>query len=155
MKDKVIPELEIIAQAARTDDRGIIVLFAGGTGTGKTMTAEVLAKYLKLDLFRIDLSVVVSKYIGETEKNLDKIFDAAEARGSILFFDEADALFGKRTEVRDSHDRYANMEVDYLLQRMERFSGIVILAKNSIDDFDPAFLKKISYVLAFPLRKTE
>src|SRR5207253_3799580 len=98
---------------------GISALFAGASGTGKTMAAEVLAAALRLDLYRIDLSCVVSKYIGETEKNLRRVFDAAEDGGAILFFDEADALFGKRSEVKDSHDRYANIEINYLLQRME------------------------------------
>src|SRR5262249_32998105 len=110
--------------------RGIGALFSGPSGVGKTMAAEVLARELDLDLYRIDLAGVVSKYIGETEKNLRKIFDAAEQSGAILFFDEADALFGKRTEVKDSHDRYANIEVNYLLQRMEEYRGLAILATN-------------------------
>ena len=109
---------------------GISALFAGPSGTGKTMAAEVLADELRLDLYRIDLSAVVSKYIGETEKNLRRVFDAAEDGGAILFFDEADALFGKRTEVKDSHDRYANIEINYLLQRMEAYRGLAILATN-------------------------
>jgi SpoVK/Ycf46/Vps4 family AAA+-type ATPase len=103
---------------------GVAVLFSGGSGTGKTLAAEVLAAELALDLYRIDLSSVVSKYIGETEKNLRRVFDAAEDSGAILLFDEADALFGKRSEVKDSHDRYANIEVSYLLQRMEAYSGL-------------------------------
>ncbi len=109
---------------------GISALFAGASGTGKTMAAEVLASELRLDLYRIDLSAVVSKYIGETEKNLRRVFDAAEAGGAILLFDEADALFGKRSEVKDSHDRYANIEVSYLLQRMESYRGLAILTTN-------------------------
>ena len=109
---------------------GISALFAGESGTGKTMAAEVIANELRLDLYRIDLSEVVNKYIGETEKNLRRIFDAAEDGGAILFFDEADALFGKRTEVKDSHDRYANIEINYLLQRMEAYRGLAILATN-------------------------
>ena len=109
---------------------GISALFAGDSGTGKTMAAEVLANQLRLDLYRIDLSAVVSKYIGETEKNLRRVFDAAEDGGAILFFDEADALFGKRSEVKDSHDRYANIEINYLLQRMEAYRGLAILATN-------------------------
>src|SRR5207245_30617 len=109
---------------------GICVLFAGPSGTGKTTAAEVLAGALQLDLYRIDLSAVVSKYIGETEKNLRRIFDAAEQSGAILLFDEADALFGKRGEVKDSHDRYANIEVSYLLQRMETYPGLAILTTN-------------------------
>ena len=108
--------------------KGISALFAGPSGTGKTMAAEILANALNLDLYRIDLSGVVSKYIGETEKNLKQVFDAAEQSGAILFFDEADALFGKRTEVKDSHDRYADIEVNYLLQRMEEYRGLAILA---------------------------
>ena len=109
---------------------GITALFAGPSGTGKTMAAEVLANELRLDLYCIDLSSVVSKYIGETEKNLRRVFDAAEEGGAILLFDEADALFGKRTEVKDSHDRYANIEVSYLLQRMEAYRGLAILTSN-------------------------
>ncbi len=109
---------------------GISALFAGASGTGKTMAAEVLANELALDLYRIDLSAVVSKYIGETEKNLRRVFDAAEDGGAILLFDEADALFGKRSEVKDSHDRYANIEVSYLLQRMEAYRGLAILTTN-------------------------
>jgi AAA+ superfamily predicted ATPase len=129
---------------------GISALFAGGSGTGKTMAAEVLANKLDLDLFRIDLSMVVNKYIGETEKNLRQVFDAAEDGGAILFFDEADALFGKRSEVRDSHDRYANIEVSYLLQRMENYRGLAILATNMKDALDPAFLRRIRFVVNFP-----
>ena len=118
---------------------GISALFAGESGTGKTMAAEVLANELRLNLYRIDLSAVVSKYIGETEKNLRRLFDAAEDGGAILFFDEADALFGKRSEVKDSHDRYANIEVNYLLQRMEAYGGLAILATNMKSALDPAF----------------
>ncbi len=129
---------------------GISALFAGPSGTGKTMAAEVLAKELRLDLYRIDLSQVVSKYIGETEKNLRRVFDAAEAGGVILFFDEADALFGKRSEVKDSHDRYANIEISYLLQRMEAFRGLAILATNVKNMLDPAFLRRIRFVVHFP-----
>lgn len=129
---------------------GISVLFAGPSGTGKTMAAEVLAAHLQLDLFRIDLSTVVSKYIGETEANLRRLFDAAEEGGSILFFDEADALFGKRTEVKESHDRYANIEIDYLLQRMESFGGLAILATNMKSALDQAFLRRLRFVLDFP-----
>ena len=103
--------------------RGVTALFAGPSGVGKTMAAEVIARDLDLDLYRVDLSSVISKYIGETEQNLKRVFDAAEASGALLFFDEADALFGKRSEVKDSHDRYANIEVSYLLQRMESYSG--------------------------------
>src|SRR5205814_3839963 len=122
---------------------GISALFAGASGTGKTMAAEVLAHDLRLDLYRIDLSSTVSKYIGETEKNLRRIFDAAEEGGAILLFDEADALFGKRSEVKDSHDRYANIEVSYLLQRMEAYQGLAILTTNMKDVLDTAFLRRI------------
>jgi hypothetical protein len=129
---------------------GISALFAGPSGTGKTMAAEVLAHELRLDLYRIDLSAVVSKYIGETEKNLRRIFDAAEDSGVILLFDEADALFGKRSEVKDSHDRYANIEVSYLLQRMEAYRGLAILTTNQRSALDPAFLRRIRFVVQFP-----
>jgi SpoVK/Ycf46/Vps4 family AAA+-type ATPase len=129
---------------------GIGALFSGPSGTGKTMAAEVLAGELKLDLYRIDLSSVVSKYIGETEKNLRRVFDAAEDGGTILLFDEADALFGKRSEVKDSHDRYANIEVGYLLQRMEAYRGIAILTTNLKSALDPAFLRRLRFVVQFP-----
>jgi hypothetical protein len=129
---------------------GITALFAGESGTGKTTTAEVLAAELGLDLYRIDLSAVVSKYIGETEKNLRRLFDAAERGGAILFFDEADALFGRRSEVRDSHDRYANIEVNYLLQRMEAYRGLAILATNQQGALDQAFSRRLRFVLEFP-----
>jgi hypothetical protein len=130
---------------------GISALFAGDSGTGKTMAAEVIARELKLLIYRIDLSAVVSKYIGETEKNLRKLFDAAEDSGAILFFDEADALFGKRSEVKDSHDRYANIEVNYLLQRMEAYRGLAILATNRKGSLDSAFLRRLRFVINFPL----
>jgi hypothetical protein len=129
---------------------GISVLFAGESGTGKTMAAEVIANELNLNLYRIDLSQVVSKYIGETEKNLRRLFDAAEDGGAILFFDEADALFGKRSEVRDSHDRYANIEINYLLQRMETFQGLAILATNTKGSLDPAFVRRLRFIVDFP-----
>ncbi len=129
---------------------GISALFAGVSGTGKTMAAEVLANELGLDLYRIDLASVVSKYIGETEKNLRRVFDAAESSGAILLFDEADALFGKRSEVKDSHDRYANIEVSYLLQRMEAYRGLAILTTNLKSALDPAFLRRIRFVVQFP-----
>jgi SpoVK/Ycf46/Vps4 family AAA+-type ATPase len=130
--------------------RGISALFSGPPGTGKTMAAEILADSLDLDLYRIDLSQVVSKYIGETEKNLARLFDAAERGGAILLFDEADALFGKRTEVKDSHDRYANIEINYLLQRMEDYRGLAILASNRKADLDDAFMRRIRFVVTFP-----
>ena len=129
---------------------GISALFSGPSGTGKTMAAEVLANELQLDLYRIDLASVVSKYIGETEKNLRRVFDAAEDSGAILFFDEADALFGKRSEVKDSHDRYANIEVSYLLQRMEAYRGLAVLATNLKNSVDTAFLRRIRFVVNFP-----
>jgi SpoVK/Ycf46/Vps4 family AAA+-type ATPase len=129
---------------------GISALFAGESGTGKTMAAEVIANELDLALYRIDLSAVVSKYIGETEKNLRRLFDAAEQGGAILFFDEADALFGKRSEVKDSHDRYANIEINYLLQRMEAFSGLAILATNMKSALDNAFMRRLRFVVNFP-----
>jgi hypothetical protein len=129
---------------------GISVLCAGESGTGKTMAAEVLANDLSLMLYRIDLSSVVSKYIGETERNLRKLFDAAEDGGAILFFDEADALFGKRSEVKDSHDRYANIEINYLLQRMESYRGLAILATNMKSALDTAFLRRLRFIVNFP-----
>ncbi|UUZ68714.1 ATP-binding protein [Polaromonas sp. P2-4] len=129
---------------------GISALFAGESGTGKTMAAEVLARELQLDLYRIDLSAVVSKYIGETEKNLRRVFDAAEDSGAILLFDEADALFGKRSEVKDSHDRYANIEVSYLLQRMESYRGLAILTTNLKAALDVAFQRRLRFVVNFP-----
>lgn len=134
---------------------GISVLLSGPSGTGKTLAAEVLANHLKLDLYRIDLSQVVSKYIGETEKNLRRVFDAAEDGGAVLLFDEADALFGKRSEVKDSHDRYANIEVSYLLQRMEGYRGLAILTTNMKEALDQAFLRRIRFVVQFPFPDAE
>jgi len=130
---------------------GITALFMGPSGTGKTLAAEVLANELKLDLYRIDLSQVVSKYIGETERNLGRVFDAAEAGGAVLLFDEADALFGKRSEVKDSHDRYANIEVGYLLQRMEAYRGLAILTTNLRASLDPAFQRRIAFMVEFAM----
>jgi hypothetical protein len=135
--------------AKRTRGLGINALFAGESGTGKTMAAEVLANELRLNLYRIDLSAVVSKYIGETEKNLRRLFDAAEDGGALLFFDEADALFGKRSEVKDSHDRYANIEINYLLQRIEAYTGLAILATNMKGALDTAFLRRLRFVVDF------
>jgi hypothetical protein len=134
---------------------GISALFAGPSGTGKTMAAEVLANELDLDLYRIDLSQVVSKYIGETEKNLARVFDAAEAGGTILLFDEADALFGKRGEVKDSHDRYANIEVSYLLQRMEAYRGLAVLTTNMKSALDQAFWRRLRFAVQFPFPTAE
>ena len=129
---------------------GLTVLFAGASGTGKSLAARVLANVLRLDLYRVDLSAVFSKYIGETEKNLRRIFDAAESGGVVLVFDEADALFGKRSEVSDSHDRHANVEVSYLLQRLERFNGVAILTTNMRESFDVAFMRRFRFVVDFP-----
>lgn len=134
---------------------GITVLFAGESGTGKTMAAEVLARELQLDLVKIDLAAIVSKYIGETEKNLARVFDAAEDRGTILLFDEADALFGKRSEVKDSHDRFANIEVSYLLQRMEAYRGLAILTTNQKSALDSAFQRRLRFVVMFPFPDAE
>lgn len=130
---------------------GLTALFGGGPGTGKTMSAGVLAREAGLDLWRIDLSAVVSKYIGETEKHLDRIFAQARDGNAILFFDEADAMFGKRSEVKDAHDRYANIEVAYLLQRLESYDGVVILATNLARNIDPAFGRRLHFVIDFPL----
>lgn len=135
--------------------KGLNVLFSGPSGTGKTMAAEIMAGEVGLDLYKIDLSGVVSKYIGETEKNLKKIFKEAQTSNAILFFDEADALFGKRSEVRDSHDRYANIEINYLLQKMEEHDGIVILASNFKKNMDEAFLRRLHFTVEFPLPDKE
>jgi len=129
---------------------GVTVLFAGPPGTGKTMSAEIIARELNQDLYKIDLSTIVSKYIGETEKNLERIFTEAQASNAILFFDEADALFGKRSEVRDSHDRYANIEISYLLQRMEMYDGVTILATNLRANLDEAFTRRLQFAVDFP-----
>ena len=133
-----------------TRGSAVTALFAGGSGTGKTLAAEVIAHELELDMYRVDLAGVVSKYIGETEQNLRRVFDAAEKGGSLLMFDEADALFGKRSEVKDSHDRYANIEVSYLLARMEDYRGIAILASNLRHSLDDAFLRRLRFIVTFP-----
>ena len=156
----VLPEsetaaLRAIAALLRTtinerSGAGISALFAGPPGTGKTMAAEVLARDLNLALYRIDLSSLVGKYIGETEKNLRGVFEAAEQGGAILLFDEADALFGKRSEVKDSHDRYADIEVGFLLQQMEAFRGLTILTSNGATPLDPALLRCLTFVVQFP-----
>ncbi|MCZ7572469.1 MAG: ATP-binding protein [Ardenticatenaceae bacterium] len=130
--------------------KGISALFAGPSGTGKTTAAEIIANELGLDLYRIDLSAVVSKYIGETEKNLERVFTAAETANAILFFDEADALFGKRSEVHDAHDRYANIEIAYLLQKMEQYDGLAILATNLRQNMDEAFTRRLQFIVEFP-----
>jgi hypothetical protein len=152
-RDRVLSEWGYERAVART--QGLKVLFAGESGTGKTMGAEVLAAELGLDLFRVNLATIVSKYIGETEKNLDRIFDAAEGSNAILFFDEADALFGKRSEVSDSHDRYANIEVAYLLQKMEGYAGAVILATNFRHNIDDAFVRRLDFVIDFPFPEAD
>ncbi len=130
-------------------------LFYGPPGTGKTMTACLLGKSTGRDVYKVDLSLIVSKYIGETEKNLAKVFDQAQHKGWILFFDEADALFGKRSETKDAHDRYANQEVSFLLQRIETFDGIAILASNQRHNLDEAFTRRFESVIFFPIPRTE
>ena len=152
-RDRVLTEWGYEKTVART--QGLKVLFAGESGTGKTMAAEVLAAELGLELFRVDLATIVSKYIGETEKNLDRIFEAAIGSNAILFFDEADALFGKRSEVSDAHDRYANIEVAYLLQKMEGYPGAVILATNFRQNIDDAFVRRLDFVIDFPFPEPE
>jgi AAA+ superfamily predicted ATPase len=134
---------------------GVSVLFSGPSGTGKTMAAGIIANELELPLFKVDLSSVVSKYIGETEKNLKAVFESAESANAVVFFDEADALFGKRTEVKDAHDRYANIEVSFLLQQMEEYSGLAILATNKKEDIDKAFLRRIHIAVEFPFPNAE
>ncbi|WP_225894457.1 ATP-binding protein [Atlanticothrix silvestris] len=135
--------------------KGLNVLFSGSSGTDKTMAAEVIARHLQLDLYKIDLSQIVSKYIGETEKNLNRIFTAATNANAILFFDEADALFGKRSEVQDARDRYANIEVGYLLQKMEEYEGIAILTTNLRNNMDEAFERRLRFIIEFPLPDTK
>src|SRR3954464_15430513 len=152
-RDRVLSEWGYERTVART--QGLKVLFAGESGTGKTMAAQVLAAELGLEIFRVDLATTVSKYIGETEKNLDRIFGAAEGSNAILFFDEADALFGKRSEVGDSHDRYANIEVAYLLQKMEGYPGAVILATNFRRNIDDAFVRRLDFVIDFPFPEAD
>lgn len=134
---------------------GYRALFYGTPGTGKTLTATPLGKHTGKDVFRIDLSRVVSKYIGETEKNLSRLFDKAENKNWILFFDEADALFGKRTDIRDAHDKYANQEVAYLLQRIESYNGLVILASNQRGNIDDAFAGRLQSIIQFPMPRPE
>src|SRR4051794_39655655 len=152
-RDRVLSDWGYDKSVART--QGLKVLFAGESGTGKTMAAQVLAAELGLELFRVDLATIVSKYIGETEKNLDRIFGAADGSNAILFFDEADALFGKRSEISDSHDRYANIEVAYLLQKMEGYAGAVIPATNYRRNIDDAFVRRLDFVIDFPFPETE
>jgi hypothetical protein len=135
--------------------KGLNALFSGSPGTGKTMAAEVIAKELHLDLYKIDLSQVVSKYIGETEKNLERIFTAAQSANAILLFDEADALFGKRSEVKDAHDRYANLEIAYLLQKMEEYEGVTLLTTNLRQNLDEAFTRRIRFIVEFPFPEAD
>jgi len=135
--------------AGRRGARGVRMLFAGPSGTGKTLAAEVLAHTIGVDLLVVDLARVVSKWIGETEKNLSDVFDSAERTQSVLLFDEADALFGKRTEVNDAHDRYANLETAYLLARLERFDGLAILSTNLRENIDTAFTRRLEFVVDF------
>lgn len=148
LRDRVRPGRG--AAAAGSGKQGLATLFTGASGAGKTMAAEVLARETGMDLYRIDLSAVVSKYLGETEKNLRRLFDAAQESDAILFFDEADALFGKRSEVRDSHDRYANIEISYLLQRMESYPGLSVLSTSRKSNLDSAFLRRLRLVVQFP-----
>ena len=129
---------------------GLSVLFAGESGTGKTMAVEAIANHLQLDLYRIDLAAVVSRYVGDTEKNLRRVFDAVDDGNSILFFDEAEALFAKRSEVKDSHDRYANIEISYLLHRLDSYRGMAILETNLKCALDPALLQRLRFIVNFP-----
>ena len=152
-RPKVLEEWGVGKKLAASD--GVTMLFAGPPGTGKTMAAEVIAAELNLDLYKIDLSTIVSKYIGETEKNLERIFSEAQNSNAILFFDEADALFGKRSEVKDSHDRYANIEISYLLQRMEAYDGVTILATNLRANLDEAFTRRLQFAVDFPFPEKE
>ncbi len=138
------------ARRPSAQGRALLALFTGPHGTGKTMAAQVVAASLGVDLLRIDLSHVISKYIGETEKNLRKLFDAAERGGAILFFDEADALFGKRNVIKDAHDRFASIDTGHLRQAIENYRGVVLLACNKKGNIDPAFIRRIRYVLGFP-----
>ena len=148
-RDRVLEDWGMAARSSR--GRGLTALFAGDSGTGKTMSAEVVARDLGLDLYVIDLSTVVDKYIGETEKNLDRIFAEADRVNGVLLFDEADALFGKRSEVQDARDRYANIEIAYLLQRMEQFDGLAVLTTNLRANVDEAFLRRLDAIVDFPM----
>jgi SpoVK/Ycf46/Vps4 family AAA+-type ATPase len=143
---------EIKKQLKTLSSAGQLALFHGPAGTGKTLTAALLGKEFNKPVYKIDLSKVLSKYIGETEKNLNAVFADAEREGAILFFDEADALFGKRTEVKDAHDRYANIEVSYLLQKIENYNGLIILAANKKSNIDDAFTRRLRFIIDF-LRK--
>ncbi len=149
--DKLLEDWEMASKLRP----GFTALFYGPSGTGKTLSASLIGKQCERDVYKIDLSLIVSKYIGETEKNLAKVFDLAEHKNWILFFDEADALFGKRTKVDDSHDRYANQEISFLLQRIEEFNGVVILASNMKGNIDDAFLRRFHTVISFPMPKPD
>ena len=148
---KELSALQTIARRVSQRCLSFRFLFTGPNRPGRTLAARVLAHELQLPLYRIDLSIVLSKYIGETEKNLGRVFDAAEDAGAILFFDEADVLFGKRAEVKDTHDRYANLEVACLLQRIEEFDGLTILTTNRKEKLDPAFLRRFQFIIPIPL----
>ena len=149
---KIVADLKQRTARGRTRGRGAGILFSGGTAAAKTKAAEALAHGLGLGLQRVDLSAVVSRFIGETEKNLDRLFDAAQSAGAILFFDEADALFGKRTEVKDSHDRFADIELNYVLQRIEA-SGVTIVAVKAATRLSPAVLRRLK-VVRFPMKRS-
>ena len=149
---RILNDISAHARSSRSQRGGVtIVLFAGVDRSGKTNAAEVMARDLGQDLYRVDSDRIISKYIGETEKNLNRLFTAAESASAVLLFDEADALFGKRSEVKDSHDRYANIEVGYLLQQLEAFNGIAILATNNEEDTDDTFRRRIRFIVEFPL----
>ena len=147
-------QIKSIADPFR-DQRGQVGLFDGTDGNGKTLAAQLLGNLLGYPAYRVDLSAVVSKYIGETEKNLDRVFEAAESSDIVLLLDEADALFGKRSEVDDARDRYANQETGYLLQRLEAFEGVAVLTTNSRDNIDDAFLRRLNWVIDFPRPETK
>jgi len=148
--DTIVEQIRSPDKAYEGSGSGMSVLFSGEKGSGKTKAAEVVADQLALDLYRIHLSPVVSKYIGETENNLRQIFDGSGHSGAVLFFDEADALFGRRSEVKDSHDRYADMDTSYLLELLESYEGIVILATNRKKDIDEAFVRRLRFMIDFP-----
>jgi len=149
---RILNDISAHARSSRSQRGGVtIVLFSGVDSNGKNNAAEVMARDLGQDLYRVDSDRIISKYIGETEKNLNRLFTAAESASAVLLFDEADALFGKRSEVKDSHDRYANIEVGYLLQQLEAFNGIAILATNNEEDTDDTFRRRIRFIVEFPL----
>jgi len=145
----ILKAIDKLAQNRKKNQHGVSFLFSGPSGTGKTLATKVLADHLGMDIYRVDLTSIVSKYIGETEKNLARLFDNAEKKNWILFFDEADSLFGRRAGVKDSHDRYANQEVSYLLQRIENHPGIVILAINKKENIDSGLTRRFQHVLDF------